>query len=239
MSKATGVPLAKIAAKVMVGKPLKGFDLGQRFSIDHFAVKEAVLPFVKFPNVDPLLGPEMRSTGEVMGIDKVFSRAYAKAQMGAGMALPKPGNSDRKTQVILSVQDRDKSSIVSVAQELHRIGFEIVATAGTCAVIGENKIPCTHVYKVHEGRPNLVDLMKEGSVGLVINTPMDVDSAYDEKALRRCAVESNIPYITTMAAAQAAVHGIRSCLQGSLSVNAIQDYYRTPDSPVSAESTSV
>jgi len=226
VSKATGVPLAKIAALVMVGKPLAEFKLGERFQISHFAVKEAVLPFVKFPNVDPLLGPEMRSTGEVMGIDSAFGPAYAKAEMGAGMTLPIPSDTDRKTQIIVSVQDRHKQSIAPVSRALHEMGFEIVATTGTAAFLHKNKIPCSHTFKVHEGRPNLVDLMKEGRVGLVINTPSDADSAYDEKALRRCAVESNIPYITTVAAAEAAVHGIRSCMEGALTVKAIQDYYK-------------
>jgi len=229
VSKATGVPLAKIAALVIVGNRLNEFGLGSRFSIDYFAVKEAVLPFVKFPNVDPLLGPEMRSTGEVMGIDAAFGEAYAKSQMAAGMMLPVPSRSGQKTQVIISVQDRDKPSIVPVARALHTMGFEIVATAGTSAVLDANDVPSVRAYKVHEGRPNLVDIVKDGSVGLVINTPLDEESAYDEKALRRCAVESNIPYVTTVAAAEAAVHGIRACMNRSLSVKAIQDYYRRAD----------
>jgi len=225
VSKATGVPLAKIAALVMVGRKLDEFNLGERFSINHFAVKEAVLPFVKFTNVDPLLGPEMRSTGEVMGIDKGFGQAYAKSQMAAGMTLPKPDALDGEKQVIVSVHDRDKPRSLSVARTLSEMGFEIIATAGTADLLTKNDVPCQRAYKVHEGRPNLVDIMKEGRVGLVINTPSGVDSVYDEKALRRCAVEYNIPYITTIAAAEAAVHGIAACTEGTLTIKAIQDYY--------------
>ena len=231
VSKATGVPLAKIAAMVMVDKPLNEFGLGQRFSVAHFAVKEAVLPFVKFPDVDPLLGPEMRSTGEVMGIDAAFGEAYAKSQMAAGMTLPMPSQRGRKTQVIISVRDCDKPCILPIASALHTMGFEIVATGGTSAFLETNGVPSLRTYKVYEGRPNVVDVMKDGHVGLLINTPSDEYSTYDEKALRRCAVESSIPYITTVAAAQAAVHGIRSCLEGSLSVKALQDYYRPLEGP--------
>ncbi len=225
VSKATGVPLAKIAAMVMVGKSLKEFNLGDRFSVEHFAVKEAVLPFVKFTNVDPLLGPEMRSTGEVMGIDMGFGQAYAKSQMAAGMTLPAPPQKDQKTQVILSVNDHDKPKALPVARILDEMGFEIVATAGTAEMLSQDGVSCQTTFKVHEGRPNLVDVMKEGRVGLVINTPSGSDSAFDEKALRRCAVENNVPYITTIAAAEAAVHGIKACSEGTLTVMAIQDYY--------------
>ena len=225
VSKATGVPLAKIAAKVMAGVPLASFGLPDRPRIDHIAVKEAVLPFVKFPGVDTLLGPEMRSTGEVMGIDTDFSRAYAKAQAGADMLLPSPDPESDKNRVILSVNDRDKPMIVEVARRLSEMGFILCATSNTHKYLEEHGVKSEAVFKVSENRPNVVDIMKNGQTVLVINTPLDRNSALDERALRRCALEHHIPYITTVSAARAAVQGIQASLTKNWTVKALQDYH--------------
>ena len=225
VSKSTGVPLAKIAAKVMAGVPLAEFGLPERPEINHVSVKEAVLPFNKFPGVDILLGPEMRSTGEVMGIDADFGRAYAKSQAGAGMVLPSPEPNQDKFQVIISVNDRDKPYVLPIAQDLAQRGFELLGTAGTAQFLNDNQVKCRRVYKVKEDRPNLVDEIKNGHVTLVINTPLDRDSTFDELALRRCAVEHNVPYVTTVAAAQAAMMGIVANMQANLQVKALQDYF--------------
>ncbi|MBI1390946.1 MAG: carbamoyl-phosphate synthase large subunit [bacterium] len=227
VSKAKGVPLAKIAAQVMAGKPLKEFNLPERIEVKHVAVKEAVLPFVKFPGVDTILGPEMRSTGEVMGIDTDFGRAYAKAQAGAGMILPGPNPPKEKSQIIISVNDHDKPEFLPIAAELARLNFELFATGGTFDYLKENGVECQRVFKVKEDRPNIVDLMKNGRIALVINTPLDRESAYDELALRRCAVEQNVPYVTTRAGAQAALAAIQSDLKNNLQVKALQDYFQT------------
>jgi carbamoyl-phosphate synthase large subunit len=225
VSKATGVPLAKIAAKVMLDVPLKSFGLPEMPQINHVAVKEAVLPFVKFQGVDILLGPEMRSTGEVMGIDTDFGRAYAKSQAGAGMILPGSTAEAAKKRVVISVNDKDKSAIVDSARKLVGMGYEIHATGGTFRHLQEHGIACERVFKVHEGRPNIVDLLKNKNIALVINTPMDQVAAYDERALRRSAVEQNVPYVTTMSGAQAAVMGIASDLKKNLEVKSMQDYF--------------
>ncbi len=226
VSKATGVPLAKIAAKVMSGVELKSFGLPDRFTIDHIAIKEAVLPFLKFPGVDILLGPEMRSTGEVMGIDDDFGKAYAKAQAAADMSLPLPNPPKDCNKIMISVNDRDKEAVIDVARQLNELGFKLVATGGTQKVIQDNGIPCERVYKVNEDRPNTVDEMINGGYALVINTPMDRSSAQDERALRRTALEYKIPYITTISAAQAAVQAIAANLIGdNLTVKPLQDYF--------------
>jgi carbamoyl-phosphate synthase large subunit len=225
VSKATGIPLAKIAAKVMADVPLASFALAEKPTFAHIAVKEAVLPFVKFPGVDPLLGPEMRSTGEVMGIDTEFGRAYAKAQAGAGMRLPSPHPQGDKKQIIISVIDRHKPEMLTSAKKLVEMGFDLLATHGTYTYLKENGVACDPVFKVKENRPNIVDIMKNGNVVLAINTPLDRDSAYDELALRRCALERNIPYVTTISAAQAAVLGIEANLTEKLTVKSLQDYF--------------
>jgi carbamoyl-phosphate synthase large subunit len=226
VSKATGVPLAKIAAKVMAGVPLASFHLPERPTFKHIAIKEAVLPFVKFSGVDPLLGPEMRSTGEVMGIDTHFGRAYAKSQAGAGMMLPSPFPTTDKKLIIVSVHDRNKADILRPVRKLIEMGFEILATGGTFQYLSGEGIATTRVFKVHEERPHIVDVMKNGKVALVINTPSGQDAAKDEVALRRCALENNIPYVTTISAAQAAVEGIASNLFASLEVKSLQDYFK-------------
>ena len=223
VSKATGVPLAKVAARAVVGVSLDEQGLPDCYSVNHQSVKEAVLPFVKFPNVDPLLGPEMRSTGEVMGIDMDFGLAYAKAQMGPGTRLPEPGAD--KNKVIVSLRDTDKAWAAGIAGSLVAIGFEVLASLGTHTFLHRRGIPSTRIYKVHEGTPNFVNMIESGQVGLVINTPMGEASEYDERALRRSAVETGIPYVTTIAAANAAIEGIVSMRDHPISVKAIQDYY--------------
>ncbi len=225
VSKSTGIPLAKIAAKVMAGVPLASFGLPQRRTYDHISVKEAVLPFVKFAGVDTVLGPEMRSTGEVMGIDTDLGRAYAKAQAGAGMILPAPHPPKDNRQIIVSVKDRDKPAIVDPARQLCEMGFYILATKGTYNHLKSKGIQCRRVFKVHEDRPNIVDIMKNGKCVLVINTPLNESSAYDELALRRCALEQSVPYVTTVSAARAAVLGIRSNLRQNLKIKSLQDYF--------------
>ncbi len=228
VSKATGVPLAKVAVKAAIGVTLDEQGLGDCYAVNHQSVKEAVLPFVKFPNVDPLLGPEMRSTGEVMGIDTDFGMAYAKSQMGPGTRLPSAENAAKglgARKIILSVRDSHKEAAVGIAGSFVAMGFEVLASTGTHEFLHRRGIPSTRIFKVHEGSPNFVDVMHSGEVGLVINTPMGEASAYDEKSLRRCAVESGIPYATTIAAAHAAIEGIVSMREQKLSVKAIQDYY--------------
>ncbi len=225
VSKASGVPLAKIAAQVMMGVPLASFGLPLYPTFAHIAVKEAVLPFVKFAGVDTLLGPEMRSTGEVMGLDTDFGRAYSKSQAGAGMRLPEPHPTGVQRVVVISVNDRDKPAMVEPAWQLARMGFEIWATAGTWEHLNEHGISCQRAYKVGENRPDIVDMMKNGNVTLVINTPSGKKSTFDEQALRRCALERNIPYVTTVSAAEAAVRGIAADLKVNLTVKALQDYF--------------
>ncbi|OGS22687.1 MAG: hypothetical protein A2252_03675 [Elusimicrobia bacterium RIFOXYA2_FULL_39_19] len=223
VSKATGVPWAKIAARVMAGKTLEMLGITKEVTIDHIAVKEAVFPFNRFPGVDPVLGPEMKSTGEVMGIDTDFGRAFAKSQIAAGGALPLKG------KVFISVKDKDKRSIVLVAKKLADMGFEIIATHGTANVLSKSGIKTTHIFKVHEGRPNVVDLIKNREINLIINTPAAEEKTQsDNISIRGVGVMYNIPYITTISGAQAAVNGIESMLKGEMTVKSLQEYHETP-----------
>ena len=226
VSKATGIPLAKIASRIMVGRKLK--DLlpqytagGEREGQDldtgsHFFVKSPVFPWGKFPGVDTVLGPEMRSTGEVMGVADNFGEAFAKAQIAAGQHLPERGN------VFLSVNDHDKDGLVELGKQFQNMGFHLVATHGTAAVLEAAGLQPERVYKVKEGRPNVVDLIKGDRIQLIINTPRGQDTFFDEKAIRRAAVLARIPTITTLAAARAAAEGISALQQGTLSVVALQ-----------------
>jgi carbamoyl-phosphate synthase large subunit len=218
VSKATGVPLAKIAARIMVGKKLKTLGLTAEVLPKHISVKEAVFPFNKFPGVDTLLGPEMKSTGEVMGIDSSFGLAFAKAQLGGGMRLPSEG------KVFISVRDEDKESVTRVAQKLHRAGFQIVATRGTAAYFRAHGVPSQMVNKVQEGTPHIADSIKEGEIAMVINTPTDAHSQADSYYLRRCALDYQVPYYTTIAGAEAAAEGIEFLQQRDFDVQALQDY---------------
>jgi carbamoyl-phosphate synthase large subunit len=223
VSKATGLPLAKIAAKVMVGRTLQ--DLGVRDfdfeKVKHISVKEAVFPFSKFPRVPIFLGPEMRSTGEVMGISSGFGAAIAKAQMGAGNTLPTEGT------VFISVNDSDKNNItLSIVRDYVRLGFAFVATEGTAAFLRANSIDCADVFKVNEGRPNVVDLIKNGGIQLIINTPLGEVSRYDEYAIGWAALEHKVSFFTTLSAAATAVKGIETQKLFDLDVKSLQDYQR-------------
>jgi carbamoyl-phosphate synthase large subunit len=218
VSKAIGVPLAKVAARVMVGRKLKDLGLNAEILPKHISVKEAVFPFNKFPGVDTLLGPEMKSTGEVMGIDVSFGLAFAKAQLGGGMRLPKSG------KVFISVRDEDKKPVTGAAEKLHRAGFQIVATRGTAAYFAARGIPAEVVNKVQEGSPHIADQIKNGDIAMVINTPTDAHSQADSYQLRRCALDYQIPYFTTIAGAEAAAEGIEYLKQREFDVQALQDY---------------
>src|SRR5881275_2503095 len=228
VSKATGVPLAKVAARLMTGKKLANMNLpivrhngvAEVAVHEFYSVKSPVFPFNKFRGVDTILGPEMRSTGEVVGISTSYGQAFAKAQLAAGQRLP------RKGTVFLSVNDRDKRHLVSLGKELGSLGFKLVATRGTAAALEASGIHAEGVFKVNEGRPNIVDLVKTGKIDLVINTPLGRESFYDEKSIRRAAIRYNIPCITTLAAAHAAARGIRALLEQGTEVAALQDLHR-------------
>jgi carbamoyl-phosphate synthase large subunit len=228
VSKATGVPLAKVAARLMTGRKLKDLTLPvvevdgvKELAVhDFYSVKSPVFPFNKFRGVDTILGPEMRSTGEVMGISSTFGLAFAKAQMAAGQRLPQSG------VVFISVNDHDKRHVAGVAKDLAAVGLKIIATRGTAAALTHAGIEIESVYKVNEGRPNIVDLIKTGKVNLVINTPLGRESFYDEKSIRRAAVRYNVPCITTLSAASAAARGIRAIAGHAPDVAALQDLHR-------------
>jgi carbamoyl-phosphate synthase large subunit len=220
VSKAIGVPLAKLAAKVMLGATLPELGFIEERRLSHVAVKEAVLPFAKFPNVDAVLGPEMKSTGEVMGIDADFGRAFAKAQIAAGGRLPSSGT------IFLSVRDKDKPSVASLATRLVELGFRLIATEGTAEVIQRAGVPVERVYKVIDQlRPHIVDKMKNGEVALVINTPEGRSARMDSYSIRRTAVTMGIPYFTTMAAAAAVAEAIRSLRQREMAICPLQEYH--------------
>ncbi|MEI7712614.1 MAG: carbamoyl-phosphate synthase large subunit [Rhodospirillales bacterium] len=220
VAKATGVPVAKIGARVMAGAKLAEFNLDDSSIAPHVAVKEAVFPFARFPGVDTILGPEMRSTGEVMGLDSSFERAFAKAQLGAGVILPEKGS------VFLSVKDSDKKGLPGLARRLTDMGFTIVATRGTAACIKKAGLPVTLVNKVLEGRPHCVDAIKSGEIQLVINTASTPQSVADSFTIRRGALTQGIPHYTTFAGARAAVHAIAALRAGTLEVAPLQSYFR-------------
>jgi carbamoyl-phosphate synthase large subunit len=186
---------------------------------DYHAVKSPVFPFNKFRGVDTILGPEMRSTGEVMGISKSFGQAFAKAQLAAGQRLP------RKGTLFISVNDRDKRHVVPLGRELAALGFKLMATRGTAAALEAAGIKAEPVYKVNEGRPNIVDLVKTGKVDMIINTPLGRESFYDEKSIRRAAIRYNIPCVTTLSAANAAARGIRALHEHAFEIAALQDLH--------------
>ena len=221
ISKATGLPLAKIAAKLMMGKKLRELGIKERLNLKHVAVKEAVFPFQKLPGVDPVLGPEMKSTGEVMGIDYDFGLAYYKAQLAAGMRLPLEGTA------FISVKDKDKNEkIVWVAKKLKEMGFRILATKGTAKFLKSHGIDVEVVNKVSEGRPNILDEIINGKVDLIINTPSGKRGRDEGYTIRRTAVDYNIPYITTLAGAIAAVKGIEAVKKKKMTIKSIQEYHR-------------
>ena len=219
VSKAIGVPLAKMAAKVMAGKTLKELGLTKEVELEHYAVKEAVFPFLKFPGADVILGPEMLSTGEVMGLSDDFGMAYAKSQLAAGTDLPLKGT------VFISVKDRDKKRAIAVAEKLHAAGFKILATRGTCIELIQNNIPSEFIRKVVEGRPNIVDAMIDGTIDMVVNTTVGEQSIKDSFQIRRTALDRQIPYFTTIRGAAAAAQAIETLQKQKMSVKPIQLYY--------------
>jgi carbamoyl-phosphate synthase large subunit len=218
VSKAIGVPLAKMAVRVMAGESLAKLNFTKEVIPKHLAVKEAVLPFEKFAGTDTLLGPEMRSTGEVMGIDTDFGKAFAKAELAASQKIPTEGT------VFVSVNDRDKQAVVSIVKDLQELGLGIVATSGTRRVLKEHGIDVELVLKVHEGRPNIIDSMKNHQIHLVINSPIGETAQEDDRLIRRTALAYKIPTITTIAGARATASAIRSLKSVSLDVKSIQEY---------------
>jgi carbamoyl-phosphate synthase large subunit len=221
VAKATGVAVAKIGALVMAGQHLKTFGLDDSLVSRHVAVKEAVFPFNRFPNVDVILGPEMKSTGEVMGLDFSFERAFLKSQLGAGVKLPEAGTA------FLSVKDSDKAGAVTLARRLTEMGFRVMATRGTCARLRELGIECTVVNKVAEGRPHCVDAIKSDAIQLVINTASGGQSVADSFDIRRSALTHGVPHYTTLAGARAAVHAIAALKGGTLDVAPLQSYFQS------------
>jgi carbamoyl-phosphate synthase large subunit len=218
VSKAIGAPLAKLASRVMSGKTLAELGFTTEIIPAHISVKEAVLPFAKFPGTDTLLGPEMRSTGEVMGIDVDFGRAYAKAELGASQSLPESG------AVFISTNDRDKQSAAGVAKAFSDLGFKIVATAGTRQALEAAGIEAELVYKLHEGRPHVLDAIKNHQVHLIVNTPSGEEAQSDGRAIRRAAIDYKVPIVTTIAGAKATAAAIQALQSQPLTVKALQDY---------------
>ncbi|MGI9476429.1 MAG: ATP-grasp domain-containing protein, partial [Hyphomicrobiaceae bacterium] len=217
VAKVIGKPVAGIASRVMAGQPLSHFDLRAE-KLDHIAIKEAVFPFARFPGVDPVLGPEMRSTGEVMGIDRDFAVAFGKSQIGAGQKIPLEG------QVFVSVRDTDKERILGAVKDLIEMGFAMVATRGTKRFLEANGISCALVNKVLEGRPHVVDAMKNGEIALVFNTTEGAKALIDSKDIRRTALLNHIPYYTTVSGAVAVTKAIRALKANILSVAPLQSY---------------
>lgn len=222
VSKTTGVPIASIAAKTIIGQKLK--DMGKLKDpedLKYISIKESVFPFQKFPRAKMFLGPEMRSTGEVMGISKKFGASMAKSQESTGNPLPLEGN------IFLSLNNNDKKQkAIDLAKEFQKLGFGIVATTGTSKFLNENGIESEAVFKVNEGRPNVVDRIKNKEINLVINTPLGEESRFDEYAIGWAAVQSKIPFITTLSAASSVVQGIRDMKQGDIAVRSLQEYYK-------------
>ncbi len=219
VSKAIGVPLAKLAAKVMTGKSLRELGFTKEIVPKHFSVKEAVFPFLRYEGLDISLGPEMKSTGEVMGIDIDLGLAYAKSQMAAPPPLPKRG------RVFVSVKDADKEAIIPVAREFLKLGFEIVSTSGTAQALTEAKIKVTKVFKIHEGRPNVLDRIKNGDINFIINTPSGKIPREHEVVIRNAALAAKIPIMTTVRAALASANGIRSLQKRKVQVRSLQEYH--------------
>jgi carbamoylphosphate synthase large subunit/REP element-mobilizing transposase RayT len=219
VSKAIGVPLAKLAAKLMVGKTLRELGFTKEIMPKHYSVKEAVFPFLRYQGVDISLGPEMKSTGEVMGMDVDLGLAYAKSQMAAPPALPAKGNA------FISVKDSDKEAVIPVAREFVKLGFGVFATSGTAATLAKAKVKVKKVFKLHEGRPNVLDRIKNGDINFIINTPSGKIPREHEVMIRNAALAQKIPIMTTVRAAQASANGIRSLQKSKLSVRSLQEYH--------------
>jgi carbamoyl-phosphate synthase large subunit len=219
VSKAIGIPLVKVATKLMLGRKLREFGLKKNGVPEYVSVKKPVFPFARFSGVDTILGPEMRSTGEVMGIDSTFGRAYAKAQLASEGRLPTCGTA------FISVNDRDKRAIISLAKRLESLGFRILATRGTARTLKMSGLVVQTVYKVKEGRPDIAQLITQGDVDLVINTPLGRRSRFDEPAIRRSALRTNIPCVTTISCASALVTAIEEAKKDWISVRSLQEYH--------------
>jgi carbamoyl-phosphate synthase large subunit len=220
VSKATGVPIARVAALVMAGHRLVEFGLPEDLTVNRFFIKSPVFPFAKFPGVDPVLSPEMHSTGEVMGIGETFGEAYAKAMLSANLKIPRAG------RVFISVNDLDKGHAAVLARRLVNSGFKIAATVGTAARLVEVGLDVQTVFKVNEGRPNVVDLIKQGEIELVINTPLGRASRFDEQAIRRTALQFGVICVTTMTGALAMVEAIGACARDpTIKVSSLQELH--------------
>jgi carbamoyl-phosphate synthase large subunit len=220
VAKAIGIPIAKIAARVMMGEKLKDMKL-KNCTEAHLSVKSPVFPFARFPGVDVVLGPEMKSTGEVMGVDSNFARAYAKAQIGAGIHLPMKGT------CFISVKDRDKVAAIILASQLVTLGFDIIATAGTAATLRSAGVPVRRINKVYEGQPHIVDAIINGDVHMMINTTASsAQNRVDSFSLRRTGLMRGIPNYTTIPGARAAIEAIGAMQSGSLEVSSIQEYLK-------------
>jgi carbamoyl-phosphate synthase large subunit len=221
VSKAIGVPLAKVAMKVMLGRSLAELGVLSVPPISHVAVKESVFPFTKFPGVDVLLGPEMKSTGEVMGIDQDVGCAFAKSQAAAGVSLPQGGT------ILISVKDRDKPGALEIARRMIKLGFRVQATKGTAAYFRAHGLEAEAVNKVKEGRPHLVDHIKNGEIALVVNTVGSKASHEDSASIRLEALRKGLPYFTTMPGARAAAMGIEAMTSKGLAIRSLQEYHAT------------
>jgi len=228
LSKATGVPLARLAARVMGGRTLADLGFTRDLTVNGVFVKSPVFPFVRFPGVDTLLGPEMKSTGEVMGGAATFGEAFAKAQMAVGQELPASGT------VFISVNNSDKPNVLAVARDLVALGFAVVATRGTAAYLRAHGVDAATVFKVNEGRPNVADQVVNGDVQMIINTPLGRASFFDDRLVRRSAMLHGVPCITTLTGAAAAVSGIRALRERELTVRSLQDYHAESSTPRSA-----
>jgi carbamoyl-phosphate synthase large subunit len=218
VSKTIGVPLASYAARVMLGETLEEIGFTKEIIAPYVAVKEAVFPFTKFREFDPILGPEMRSTGEVMGVSDTFGTAFAKAELAAGNGLPLEGT------VFVTVNDRDKPNAVAITRRFHDMGFKIVATRGTANYLAEHGVPCTTVHKVSVARPNGIDLIKNDEVQLLINTPLGKRAQKDDYSLRQAAIAHRVAYTTTLSAASAACDAIQSIKSRTATVRSIQEW---------------
>jgi carbamoyl-phosphate synthase large subunit len=222
VSKVCNIPMARLATQVMLGKKLCDLSLARR-PIPYFGVKEAVFPFNMFPEVDPLLGPEMRSTGEVLGMAKTYGEAFFKAQVAASQFLPLGGT------VLITVSERDRPGALEAARRFTELGFSLVATEGMHMFLAKSGIPSSHILKLHEGRPNIVDAIKNGEIQLIVNTPVGKMSVHDDSYIRKAAIKYQVPHITTTAAAIAAAKGISAVLQGRGDVRSLQQYHAMID----------
>jgi carbamoyl-phosphate synthase large subunit len=219
VSKATGVPLAKLATKVMMGMKLADLGLTTEIEVKHWAVKEAVFPFDRFANVDTLLSPEMKSTGEVMGIDSSVGIAFAKSQLAAGHQLPEKGN------VLISVRDADKAAVLPLAQRLLSLGFSILATSGTAAFLSEHNVDCSMVNKISQGRPHILDKVQDKQIQWIINTSLGSRTTEDSYSIRRSALDYHLPYSTTTSGALSMVRALETLREKEIQVKAIQEYF--------------